>query len=167
MILVILIVKIILNGITSANNFACHQAQQAQMTTFGMTENLNNLQPILKQVLETQAEITGQNIMNKLMIDSIEVGTTLVNKIQVQNQNDSNDLLVKTLEIATSPVIKEETLKQLNAGFKEGQKALSNTMKKQHQLINRYNKQIEENKDVLLNSNDNLLLSVPASEENQ
>lgn len=153
-----LVLKTNIDGINQANEFSLQQAQQAQMTTYGMTQNINNLQPILQGVLETQGEIAGQNIMNKLMIETIDVGKQLVNSIQVQNQKDSNHLLEQTVKIATDPMIEKETLKKLSVGLQEGQKKLKLTMEKQAQKINEYNKQINDNNKLLKKHNENNLL---------
>ena len=139
-----------LQGINQANQFALQQTEKAQMTTYGMTQNINNLQPILKSVLETQGEIAGQNVMNKLMIETIDVGKKLVNQIQIQNQRDSNHLLEKTVKIATDPMIEKETLKQLNIGLKDGEKKLQLVMKEQANKIREYNKTVAENNKALL-----------------
>ena len=153
-----IVLKTNLDGINQANEFALMQTEKAQMTTYGMTQNMNNLQPILQGVLETQGEIAGQNVMNKLMIETIDVGKKLVNQIQVQNQRDSNHLLEQTIKIATDPMIEKETLKQLNVGLKEGNKRLQVTMQKQAQQIKDYNKQINENQKTLKKYGDSNLL---------
>lgn len=161
------ILKTNLDGINQSNQFSLRQTEQARMTTFGMTENIKNLQPILENVLEIQGEIAGQNVLNKLMIETIQVGKDLVNEIQVQNQRDGNQLLAQTLEIATDPFTSKETLDRLRVGMEEGEKKLKLTMEKSAKKIEEYDKTIRKNAKALEgNSGQNLLIDLNLPEVN-
>lgn len=144
------ILKTNLGGIQNSNHFSYKQAEDAAKITYGMTENMATLRPIIKQTLETQTEIISHNHRNKAMIESLNVGKELINAIQIQNQKDSGKLMRETVKIATDPLIEEETLKKLQIGFETDHKKFNQLLLEQGQKIAKYNQQVAKNKRVLI-----------------
>lgn len=155
-----------IQGIHTGNQTQLENIYKNENLYYGFSKNLETIVPIVGNILNYSKDITEQNTMNKLMIDSLKVAKELANQVQIANQASTNENYIESLDIVSSPINSEEMLVALEQGIKEQDKNIQNKLKEINKNMISYNKQVTNKQKALACSNASVMqLQMPESND--